>query len=62
LIELACRNEKAQVLLCEQFSFSPVKGQVALNPIPQFLQLQLAADPSLLNMIKNQFANVSYQD
>ena len=35
LIELVYRNEKAQVLFCESFSFTPIKGQVALNPIPK---------------------------
>lgn len=34
LIELAYRNEKTQIILCEAFSFTPIKGQVALNPIP----------------------------
>lgn len=34
LIELAFKNEKSQVLLCECFSFTPIKGSVALNPIP----------------------------
>ena len=34
LVELTYRNEKTQVILCESFSFTPIKGQVALNPIP----------------------------
>jgi len=26
LIELSYRNEKTQVMLCESFSFTPIKG------------------------------------
>jgi hypothetical protein len=35
IVELAHRNEKAQMMICEFFSFTPIKGQVALNPIPR---------------------------
>ncbi|CDW84723.1 UNKNOWN [Stylonychia lemnae] len=59
LIELSFRNEKTQVMLCESFSFTPIKGQVALNPIPQSIQHKLQKDPSILNHIKNCYASIS---
>lgn len=34
LVDLAYMNEKAQMMMCECFSFTPIKGQVALNPFP----------------------------
>ena len=57
LIEMAYKNEKAQILLCECFSFSPIKGQVALNSLPQGLQKRLKNDPSLINEMKNSMTN-----
>lgn len=53
LIDLAYANERAQIMLCESFSFTPIKGQVALNPIPKSFQVQLQKDPSLLTQLKN---------
>ncbi len=53
LINLAYANERAQVMLCESFSFTPIKGQVALNPIPKSFKAQLQKDPSLLSHLKN---------
>jgi hypothetical protein len=41
------------MLLCEFFSFSPIKGQVALNPIPKNFQLKLKKDPAFLTILKN---------
>lgn len=41
LIELVYNNERAQTLFCENFSFTPIKGQVALNPIPKSILLKL---------------------
>lgn len=35
LIELAFANDRAQTMMCESFSFTPVRGQVALNPFPK---------------------------
>ena len=62
LCELAYKNEKAQVLLCECFSFTPIKGQVALNPIPPALQNKLKRDPSILNQIKSAYNQSEYSD
>eukprot|EP00347_Sterkiella_histriomuscorum_P011477 403372306 len=59
MIELSYRNEKTQIILCEAFSFTPIKGQVALNPIPQSLQSKLKKDPTILMKIKHQLANLS---
>lgn len=53
ILELAFRNEKAQMMICEYFSFTPIKGQVALNPIPRAIIDKLRRDPQLLMMIKN---------
>ena len=53
LIEMAYANERAQSMMCEAFSFSPIKGQVALNSIPKNIQEQIIKDPSLLTSIKN---------
>jgi hypothetical protein len=40
-------------MICEYFSFTPIKGQVALNPIPRAIQEKLRKDPSILMAIKN---------
>lgn len=47
LVELAWQNEKAQMMICECFSFTPIFGQVALNPIPKAIQEKLRKNPSL---------------
>ena len=47
LVELAWQNEKAQMMICECFSFTPILGQVALNPIPKAIQEKLRKNPSL---------------
>ena len=55
LCELVHKNEKAQVLLCECFSFTPIKGLVAFNPIPAAIKSQISKDPSLLLYLQNAF-------
>jgi hypothetical protein len=53
LIEMAHGNERAQSMMCEAFSFTPIKGQVALNNIPKNIQTQIIKDPMILTQIKN---------
>jgi hypothetical protein len=38
LIDLVYRNEKGQMMFCEWFSFTPIKGQVAINTFPKAIQ------------------------
>lgn len=53
LIELSFKNERSQMMMCESFSFTPVSGYVALNPLPMAIQERLRKDPSVLNELKN---------